>query len=80
MLLAKKVIILAKYLDFADVFLKELANIFPKQIGVNEYIIKLIKSKQPPYRSIYSLRLVKFETFKIYIKTNLASSFIRALK
>ena len=30
LLLAKKVIILAKYLDFANVFLKKVANVLPE--------------------------------------------------
>ena len=29
-----------------------------------------------PYRSIYSLSLIEFETLKIYIKTNLTNGFI----
>ena len=35
LLLAKKVIVIAKYLDFANVFLEELANILPKQTSAN---------------------------------------------
>ena len=80
MLLTKEVIALAKYIDFADVFLKELANVHPEQIGVNEHTIKLEKDKQLSYRPIYSLKLVELKIFKTYIKTNLANSFIRALK
>ena len=80
LLLAKKVIVVAKYLDFANIFLEELANIPLEQIGVNKHTIKLEKSKQPPYRPIYSLKPVKLKTFKTYIETNLANNFIRALK
>ena len=36
----KKVIILAKYLDFTDLFLKKLAKVVPKQIDINKYAIK----------------------------------------
>ena len=53
---------------------------FPEQTKANEHIIKLEKGKQPPYRPIYSLEPVVFETFKTYIKTNLANSFIRTSK
>ena len=56
LLLAKKVTVPVKYSDFADIFLKKLTNIFPEQIGINEHAIKLEKSKQLPYGSIYSLR------------------------
>ena len=80
LLLAKKIIVLAKYSDFADIFLEKSANILPKQTGVNEYTIKLQKSKQPPYESIYNLEPVELKTPKIYIKTNLANGFIRASK
>ena len=41
LLLAKKVTILTKYLDFANVFLEKLANIFSEQIVVNKYAIEL---------------------------------------
>ena len=37
LLLAKKIIILAKYLNFTDVFLENSANILLKQTGVNKY-------------------------------------------
>ena len=80
LLLAKKVTILAEYLDFADVFSKKLANVLPKQTGANEHAIELEEGKQPPYKPIYSLEPFEFETLKTYIKTNLANDFIRALK
>ena len=35
LLLAKKVTVLAKYLDFADVFLKESAEVLPEYTGIN---------------------------------------------
>ena len=80
LLLAEKVTIPAKYSNFADMFLKQSANIFPKWTGVNEHTIELGEGKQPPYGPIYSLGLVELETFKIYIKSNLANGFIGALK
>ena len=79
LLLAKKVTVLAKCLDFADIFLKKSANIPPKQIGVNKHSIELEEGKQLPYGPIYSLRPVELEIFKTYIMTNLANSFIQAL-
>ena len=76
LLLTIKITVLAKYLDFADIFLEKLANILSEQIGVNKYTIKFEKGKQPPYGPIYSLRPVELEIFKTYIKTNLANGFI----
>ena len=43
-------------------------------------MIELEKGKQPLYRPIYSLEPVEFETFKTYIKTNLANGFIKTSK
>ena len=55
LLLAKKVSILAEYLDFVDVFLKESTNVFSEQTEVNKQAIKLQEGKEPPYGPIYSL-------------------------
>ena len=78
--MAKKVTVSAKYLDFADVFLKKSANVLWKQTEINEYAIKLEKGKQPPYRPIYSLGPVELKTLKTYIEINLGNGFIKALK
>ena len=75
-LLAKEVTVLAKYLDFADVFSKESAELLPKYTGINEHAIKLENDKQPSYGPIYSLGPMKLKTLKTYIKSNLANSFI----
>ena len=81
LLLVKKVTVLTKYSDFANVFLKKSANVLLEQTKVNKPAIKLEKYKQPPYEPIYSLGPpVELKTLKSYIKTNLASSFIRALE
>ena len=47
-----------------------------KHIKMNNYVIKLEKDKQPLFGLIYSLELVELKTLKIYIKINLANSFI----
>ena len=78
LLLAKKVIILAKFSNFADLFSEKSANIFLEQIRVNQYAIKLEEGKQPPYGPIYILGSIKLKTLKTYIKTNLANGFIKA--
>ena len=70
----------AKYLDFADDFFSDLATKLPKYTKINTYTIDLEEGKQPPYGPIYSLGPVELETFKTYIETNLANSFIRLSK
>ena len=80
LLLVEKVIVPAKYLDFSNMFLKKSANILPEWTKVNEHVIKLEESKQPPYGLIYSLGLVEFKTLKTYVETNLVNGFIRASK
>lgn len=80
LLLVEKIIILAEYLDFTNVFLKKSVVVLFKLTGDNEHEIKLEKNKQPFYKSIYSLEPVKLEIFKIYIETNLANGFIRPSK
>ena len=69
-----------KYSDFADVFFPELASELSEHIGINDYAIKLVDDWQPPYGPIYSLRQIKLEILKTYIKTNLANGFIRSSK
>ena len=80
LLLIKKIIVQAEYLDFANVFSKKSAKVLSEQIEVNEQAIKLEESKQPPYEPIYSLGPVELETLKTYIKTNLANGFIWPFK
>ena len=72
--------VLVEYSDYSNVFLAEYTAELPKNTGINEHTIKLEEGKQPPFGPIYSLGLVKLETLKIYIKTNLANGFIRFFK
>ena len=76
--LAKKVTVLGKYLDLANVFLEELANVLSEQIRANKNAIKLKKGKQSFYEPIYSLKPVKLKILKIYIKINLINGLIIA--
>ena len=69
-----------EYSDFPDVFSLDLASKLPKHIRINNHIIELVDSQQPPYEPIYSLRPVELETLKAYIKTNLANGFIKPSK
>lgn len=79
-LLVKKIIISAKYLDFANIFPKKLPQMLCKQSRANKHIIKLKMCKTLPHKLIYSLELVEFKIFKIYIKINLTNNFINMSK
>ena len=80
LLIIKEVTISAKYSDFTDIFAKKLAEVLFQRIKINKHVIELKESKQPPYRPIYSLKLVELKTLKTYIEINLANSFIRPSK
>lgn len=68
--------VLPKYLDYANIFLFNYIIELFENISINEYAIKLIKDKQLLYESIYSLKLVKPEILKTYIKMYLKTGFI----
>lgn len=70
----------SKYSKYADVFFPDFAAKLSAHTRINDHVINLVDSQQPPYSSIYSLGLVKLETLKIYIETNLASGFIQPSK
>ena len=74
------VTISAEYLDFEDVFSKKSTVVLSEYTEINTYTINLEEDKQPLYGPIYSLGPVQLKTLKIYIETNLASSFIRLSK
>ena len=65
-----------EYFNYSNVFLAENVIEFSENIEINKYAIELEKSKQSLFDQIYSLELVKLETLKIYIKTNLVNSLI----
>ena len=52
----------------------------PENTSINKYAIEREEGKQPPYRSIYSLRLVELKTLKTYIKTHVKTGFIWPFK
>ena len=81
-LIAKKTFtkIPAEYANFVEVFFPDLAFELPKHIKINNHIIKLVDSKQPPFSFIYSLEPIELEILKAYIETNLANKFIRSFK
>lgn len=80
LLVAKEMAILAEYLDYIKVFLKEFVIKLYECFDINKYLINLESSKLPPYGLIYSLKPVEFKTLKTYIETNLGNDFIRLFK
>ena len=65
---------------FFQIFSFDLAMELPENTGINKHAIKLQDDKQPPYGPIYSLRPIKLEILKIYIKTHFKTGFIRPSK
>ena len=66
----------AKYSNYNDIFSIENVAEFLKNTRINKYAIKLKEGKQLAFKLIYSLKLVKLEFLKTYIKINLANGFI----
>lgn len=75
-MLAKKITIPDKYLDFANIFSKKSATILSKCFNIKKHVINLKLAKQPLYSLIYSLDLIEFKILKIYIKMKLVNSFM----
>ena len=69
-----------KYSDYNNIFLAGNIAKLLKNSKINKHAIKLKKSKQPFFRSIYSLGPAKLEMLKTYIKTKQANSFIWSFK
>ena len=76
LLIAEKVKVSIKYLNFSDIFLEKKTSILLKATNLNQHIIKLQKYQQLLYRSIYSLGLVELVTLKTYVETKLGTGFI----
>ena len=66
----------AKYTDYINIFLFNLATELPENTSINKHVINLVKGKQLPYRLIYSLGLIELKTLKTYIKTSFKTRFI----
>ena len=79
-LTSEKTRIFAEYSDFFNVFSSDSVVKLLESLKINDHRIDLLNDKQLLYNSIYSLRPVKLETLKNYIKANLASSFNKSSK
>ena len=80
LLLTIKVIVLAEYINFTNIFFNKCAKIFLEWTSINKHTIELKNDKQLSYKPIYSLKLFEHNTLKTYMKTNLANGFIWLLK
>ncbi len=69
-----------EYIDFTNVFSPKLVVGLLEHTEINDHAIKFVDDWQRPYGLIYSLRPVKLEILKAYIKNNLANDFIRPSK
>ena len=69
-----------EYLNYNIVFSAENVVELSEHFGMNDHVIKLKEDNQLFFGPIYSLSLVKLETLKIYIETNLANGFIQPFK
>lgn len=69
-----------KYFDFLKIYSSDSLVELLEYIRINDHIINLLNDKQLFYGLIYSIELVELQILKIYIKTNLASDFIKSSK
>ena len=69
-----------EYSNYNNVFSAVNVGKLPENTGINKHTIELEEGKQPPFKLIYSLDLVEFETLKTYIKGKLANGFIWPFK
>ena len=68
--------VLIEYSNYSGIFSEKNTAELLENSKINEHAIKLEKSKQLLFRSIYSLEPMKLEILKTYIKINLLSGFI----
>lgn len=72
--------VVAKYIDYADIFLFNLVIELLKNTNINQYAIELVKNKHLLYGFIYTSSLVELQTLKAYIKTYPKTGFIWLFK
>lgn len=61
-------------------FLFDLVMKLSQNINIKKYIIKPVKDKQSFNKLIYSLKLIKFEMLKTYIKIHSKIRFIQSFE
>ena len=72
--------IFVKYYNFSNFFSLYSTVELLEYTKIDNHFINLLNDKQLLYGLIQSLKLVKLKILKIYIKTNLARSFIKPFK
>ena len=80
LLKSEKIGIPVEYSYFSNVFFSDSVAELLEWTKINDHPINLLDDKQQPYGPIYGLGAGELETFKTYIKANLASGFIRPSK
>ena len=70
LIIIEKVIVSAKYSNFANLFSKKSAEMLLERTSINKHAIKLIDSKQSLNSPIYSLDSIELKTIKNYIEIN----------
>lgn len=76
LLFIKKFLILNKYFDFVNIFLKKSTTKLLKYLKINKYTINLKRNKKLANKFFDSFEFIELKTFKIYIKTNLTNNLI----
>lgn len=66
----------AKYTNYTNIFLFDLAIELSENISINKHAITLVKDKQQLYGSIYTFNLMELEILKTYIEIQLKTRFI----
>ena len=61
---------MAKYFNFVDIFLKKFTIELFQYLSINKNSIKLNLDKKLLYKLIYSIKPMKLEPLKTYIKIN----------
>lgn len=74
--MVKKLVILSKYSDYINIFLKNSTVELLKHSNISKHFINPELGKEPPYKPIHSLKPVELKTVKTYIKANLANGLI----
>lgn len=73
-------IVFLEYFHFGDFLFTKLVAELLKHMKINNYAMNFGNSKELLYGIAYSLKFVELGICKMYPKTNLANSFIRAYK
>ena len=74
------IVVLIEYSGYNNVFSVENVTELLELTRMNNHAIKLEKSKQIPFESIYNLEPVELKILKTYIKTSLTNGFIQPSK